>query len=125
MLWPYPYSEPLLESFLEPRSVHSADLERGGVREPDRVLAVGVLHELVDDVEVDDVGAVNADELVRVELGFEAAEDLAVQVPASRRVDRHVHTLRLDPPDVAHVDETDAAALLEREPVQVVAANRI
>src|SRR6266567_7440955 len=79
--------QPLIEPLFEPGSVHPADLQRrGSAFQRQRVVTVGVLHQLVDEVEVDDVRAMDADELTRIELSFEAAEDLAIEICLSRAV---------------------------------------
>lgn len=114
----------MAEAFFQLRAVQTADLQRRCVLKHHGVVSVGVLRQLVDEVEIDDVRAVNADEAARIELGLQAAENLTVQVLLFRRVDGHVDSLGGDPPDVAHIDEADAAALFEREAVEVVGSAR-
>ena len=78
---------------------------------------MSVLHQLVDAVEVDDVRAVNADELAWVEQDLNAAEDLTVQVRAADCVNGYVHAVRGNPSNVRDLDDMDPAAILERESV--------
>ena len=70
---------------------------------------MGILHQFVNEVEVDDIGTVNADEPARIELGFQTAENLTVQIFVLRGMDGHVNTRCGDPSNIVHVDETKAA----------------
>jgi hypothetical protein len=116
--------EPLVESLLEPRSIHPPDLQRRSIVEHHNIVAMGVLHEFVNAVKVNNVGPVNTKELTGIELGFQTAENLTVQIFVLRGMDGHVNTCCGDPSNIVHVDETNAAPLLECEPVEVVGASR-
>jgi hypothetical protein len=117
--------EPLVEPLFEPRSIHSPYLQRRAIAERQNIVAVGVLHELVNEVKVDNVGPVNAKELTGIELGLETAENLTVEIGFSRSMNRDVHACRGDPSNFAHINETDSAAVLERQPVHVVVTRRV
>src|SRR5258708_5071111 len=92
--------EPLIESLFQPRPVHPADLQGRCILEYHGVVAVGVLHHFLDEIEVDDVRAVNPDEPVWIELGFETTKNLAVEIRLSPGMDGHVNTSRGDPSNV-------------------------
>src|SRR5262245_1156223 len=82
----------------------------GAVPEPDRQAPVVVGLEVLDRIEVDDVGAVHLPELRRIEPGRELRERDVHEVDTLGRVDLGVVALRLDPADALDGNGNDPVA---------------
>ena len=82
------------------------------------ILAVEPRLQLADALDVDDVGAVDAEEQVGIELRLDRVHRLAEQVRVGADVELDVVAGRLDPVDLAGADEEHAAAGLDDEPFE-------
>src|SRR4029079_13225146 len=74
------------------------------------------------EVEANDRGAMDADELFRIELRFETTDRFSQQVRLARAVDRNVITLRFNPIDFSRLQKIDAAARLDYQSLQIFVA---
>ena len=98
------------EPGLERVAVPAAEGQTRAVPEQQHVLAVERRPQLLHAVDIDDRRAMDADELVRVELRLEPAHRLAREMRLRTDVQRHVVSRRLAPVDVGDAHEIHAAA---------------
>jgi hypothetical protein len=94
-------SELLTKPRLQPCAEPSSDADLRPISEHRHVVGVHILAEFRDDVDVDDGGAVDANEPPGIERVVERAEQGPVLVGRSvARVQLHIHPVGLDPGDL-------------------------
>ena len=100
-------------------AVVTAEGELLAVFHDDAVFAVKPGLHFLDPVDLHNRRAMNAPELLWVELLFQTADRLAQQIAFLVIVDAHVVSFRLDAVNVLHVKKEDATAVLDHESLEM------
>src|SRR5438132_6627433 len=107
---------------VDARAIPAAHREFFAIYQHDRIFAVGFGAHLFYMLQVNDGGAMDAEEHVGVELLFEAGHGLAQQMGLVLGADAHVVFFGADPANVGDGEEDDASARFEDDPGGVVAS---
>src|SRR5947207_11311856 len=111
-------SQGLPQQALKFGAIASAQGQLGAVLEDDFVVPMKPGLQLLDALEVNHGGAVNAQKLIGMQPGFQIIHGVAQQVHVAADVKAQIVPGRLNPVDFLGAEEKDAPARLDNQPIQ-------